>query len=259
MRPRVRGASALPRSPAGQNLSVWQDRNTGRMSIVQSRPVTTQLGGVTGRGFRPGRSGNPGGRPKGLTEACARLVGDNGEAIAEFMYEVMNDEAARTADRLEAAKWLADRAFGRSVQAVDIDVNPSSVDISHFSTEDLNALAVILRSTHRTQPSWPSPGSFGSVRVRSGRLPSSGNRRYLSRSASRGELTTHSARYYKVLPRLGARSTHDPRRGRVRFSVRFLCQLLSSRGAWPIQRTRTAKPSVGSCLVLSLRALSLPS
>jgi len=94
---------------------------------------------------QPGQSGNPGGRPKGLTRRVRELVGDNGEAIAQFMYEVMSDEGARTADRLEAAKWLADRGFGRAVQALDIDVNPSSFDITHLSTDDLKAIAVILR------------------------------------------------------------------------------------------------------------------
>ena len=113
------------------------------MSIVQSRPKTTRLGGVTGRGFQPGQSGNPGGRPKGLSRRVRELVGDDGYAIAEFMLKMMNDETARNADRIEAAKWLADRAFGRSVQAVDIDVNQHSLDISDFSTEDLRALRAI--------------------------------------------------------------------------------------------------------------------
>ena len=125
------------------------------MSIVQSRPVTTQRGGVTGLGFQPGQSGNPGGRPKGPSRRVRELVGDDGHAFAEFMLEVMNDETARNADRIEAAKWLADRTFGRAVQALDIDVNQHSLDISHFSTEDLRAIAAILGKTRRTEPSWP--------------------------------------------------------------------------------------------------------
>ena len=57
------------------------------------------------------------------------VVGENGEAITEYMHSVMNDEQARTADRLEAAKWLADRGFGKALQALDIDVN-APVDAS---------------------------------------------------------------------------------------------------------------------------------
>jgi hypothetical protein len=54
------------------------------------------------------------------------LVGEDGGAIAEYMLSVMNDGRARTADRIEAAKWLADRAFGRAAFVVDAGVTPSS-------------------------------------------------------------------------------------------------------------------------------------
>ena len=58
-------AFALPRSLAGRILSSGKSAILVEMSIVQSRPVTTQLGGITGRGFQPGHSGNPGGARKG--------------------------------------------------------------------------------------------------------------------------------------------------------------------------------------------------
>ena len=95
------------------------------MTVVENRAVTTRRGGITGAGFLPGQSGNPGGRPKGLARRVRELVGDSGESIFQFMVDVLGDETARTADRLEAAKWLADRGFGKAVQAVEIDV-PSS-------------------------------------------------------------------------------------------------------------------------------------
>jgi hypothetical protein len=116
----------------------------GCVSIVENRSGTT-LGGVTGRGFLPGQSGNPGGRPKGLAKRVRELVGTDGEAIVAFMAEVMNDETARNADRIEAAKWLGDRGFGRAVQALDIDVNRhDSIDLTKFSLEDLKALIAIV-------------------------------------------------------------------------------------------------------------------
>ena len=73
----------------------------------------------------PGVSGNPGGRPKGLSRRVRELVGDNGEAVADFMFTVLSDEKERTrdqrvklplsepdevepphADHVEAAAWL---------------------------------------------------------------------------------------------------------------------------------------------------------
>ena len=60
------------------------------------------------------------------------------------MLSVMGDERARTRDRLEAGKWLADRAFGRSVQALDVDLGlrPKEIDFTQLSrgTQDLVAI-----------------------------------------------------------------------------------------------------------------------
>ena len=43
-----------------------------RMSNAENNHETTRPGGITGNGFKPGQSGNPGGRPKGV----ARTVRD---------------------------------------------------------------------------------------------------------------------------------------------------------------------------------------
>jgi hypothetical protein len=73
------------------------------------------------------------------------LLGDDGYAIAQFMYDVMSNEKARTADRLDAGRWLADRGFGRSVQPLDLDVNQyPALDITMLSTEDLKTLLAIV-------------------------------------------------------------------------------------------------------------------
>ena len=57
----------------------------------------------------------------------------------------MRDERARTRDRLEAGKWLADRAFGRSVQALDVDVGLPSreMDLTKLSDDELKSLVAI--------------------------------------------------------------------------------------------------------------------
>ena len=118
------------------------------MSIVESRPETTRIGGVTGKGFTPGVSGNPGGRPKGLSRRVRELVGDDGELIAEYMLSVMNDERARTADRIEAGKWLANRGFGTAPLVIEAGVTPEHLLQDYFrklSLEDLHAMQAILQ------------------------------------------------------------------------------------------------------------------
>jgi hypothetical protein len=82
------------------------------MSTVQNNGRAT--GGITGKGFRPGRSGNPGGRPQSLAKATRQLVGDDGMKLAAFWFSIMQDETRRDSDRLEASRLLADRGWGKA-------------------------------------------------------------------------------------------------------------------------------------------------
>jgi hypothetical protein len=48
------------------------------MSIVQSNGRATRPSGVTGKGFLPGQSANPGDRPKGLARRVREVVAGSG-------------------------------------------------------------------------------------------------------------------------------------------------------------------------------------
>ena len=76
---------------------------------------------VRGRPFQPGQSGNPGGRPRGLVAAIRAQTRD-GEELVRFMLAVLRGRVpgSRLRDRMAAAEWLADRGFGRPVQAVGV-------------------------------------------------------------------------------------------------------------------------------------------
>jgi hypothetical protein len=91
------------------------------------------------------------------------LVGDDGEAIAVYMLSVMQDAKARTADRLEAAKWLADRGFGRSIQTLDMDITAHpAIDVTTISTEDLEAMLAILE---KYEPNAAELGAAGELEI----------------------------------------------------------------------------------------------
>ena len=74
--------------------------------------------------FAPGVSANPGGKAKMPDEVKAALRAASPEAVA-LLVEVMQNPHEKTAYRLEAAKTILDRAYGKPMQAQDIsfDVN----------------------------------------------------------------------------------------------------------------------------------------
>lgn len=87
-------------------------------------------GGVTGKGWKPGQSGNPGGRPKSklLSEAYKAILEteitrgkDKGKTVAEAIAGVMATESRN--GKVNAAAEIADRVEGKPRQAYEVKMS----------------------------------------------------------------------------------------------------------------------------------------
>lgn len=103
----------------------------------------TGVGGATQ--FKPGQSGNPGGRPRKtpLADACRELLNkpapddSSGRSYAEAIAERLAKKAL--AGSIPAARELADRAEGKARQAMELSgVNSGPVQFEGMSDEQLD-------------------------------------------------------------------------------------------------------------------------
>ena len=78
--------------------------------------------------FQPGTSGNPGGRPKGLSEVIA-LAREHTELAITTLVDIAKQTKAAPAARVAAASALLDRGWGKPAQAIQATTTNASAVI----------------------------------------------------------------------------------------------------------------------------------
>src|SRR5688572_2835611 len=101
------------------------------------------------RKWKPGQSGNPGGRPKSLATVIRERVGNDGSTLAEWFNRVRLGEEPgfSSRERLEAGKWLSAHGFGQPVSTqVNVQANDETTEAANaLSSDQLETLARALK------------------------------------------------------------------------------------------------------------------
>jgi hypothetical protein len=95
--------------------------------------------------WKPGQSGNPGGRPKELREVAALAREHSAEAIERLAYWMRSDDSRAS---VAASEKLLDRAWGKAQQAVEVsgpEGAPLQGDVTELRAKVLEALAVLAK------------------------------------------------------------------------------------------------------------------
>jgi hypothetical protein len=101
------------------------------MAMAVSKP-----GGKDTR-FKPGQSGNPGGKPKAIIEVAQAAREKTASAI-ETLNTIMIDPKATASARVSAAVAILERGWGKAPQTIDLR---RTTELGNLTDDELIAIA----------------------------------------------------------------------------------------------------------------------
>jgi hypothetical protein len=113
------------------------------MQQSDERIVPKGRGGLRNSSWKPGRSGNPGGRPKNPVDIAA-LAREHGPKCVQVVVRLLASDDEKI--RLAAAVALLDRGFGRPKQEMDINSN-STIELHLVAARAISATLIEQQST----------------------------------------------------------------------------------------------------------------
>lgn len=110
-----------PSSPRGEGSEPL--KTTGATTTAK------QPGGVTGKGFQPGQSGNPGGRPRSERKLLEGMFGEAGEKLYRQLEMMLAQPKTPVKLRAQIVMFLIERLHGKAPQRVDLEAGGDLVDL----------------------------------------------------------------------------------------------------------------------------------
>ncbi len=104
--------------------------------------------------WKPGQSGNPSGRPKGIASKAREIIGDDPTELLKVLLEIAVNPREKAADRRSAVESLLDRAYGKAPAYAAID-GENPLDLESI---DRRILTVLDELADRRQAKAPSRG-----------------------------------------------------------------------------------------------------
>lgn len=80
-----------------------------------------QPGGVRGRPFQPGQSGNPGGRPRSERKILERMFGEAGQDLYRELNTLLRNRKTAAKLRAQIAMFLIERLHGKAPMNVHVE------------------------------------------------------------------------------------------------------------------------------------------
>ena len=112
------------------------DKNDGASSVENSSPAIPAKKkrgnpNIAQHGFKPGQSGNPGGRRE-IPPAIKAKIDEGAEQSIPIVIGIMTDPDEDSRVRLAAAEMLQSRSWGKALQATDVNVTTTNVQQAHL-------------------------------------------------------------------------------------------------------------------------------
>lgn len=108
--------------------------------------------------FKPGQSGNPGGRPKGKIKQIAAKAREHADDVIAALAEIVEDKDEKTSDRIAAGKELLDRGIGKAL-AITTQIGGPLEDMSEDELREILADIRAVKATLTGEPSETLPAA----------------------------------------------------------------------------------------------------